>query len=328
LKTMTTYSRLSVTCLSAAVSISLLLSGCGNSSKPNDAAKSSEPAASTVSIEPTKTSTPTSSAKIKIVAAENFLGEVATSVGGNRVEVTSIITSPDTDPHSFEPTADTSKAVNDANVIVYVGVGYDVWMNKLLGASSTSNSKKVIDVGSDLLGKKDGDNPHIWYIPTTMSKLADALADKLTQIDPSGADAYKKGAQDYKASLAPLNDLVQKLKQSSQAPIAVSEPVFDYMAEALNFKIENSKFSKAVEEETDPAPGDIAALQDDIKAKKIKFFVQNTQVESPTVKNMVDLAAKNQIPVVHVTETEPQGKNYVQWMSDQLNEIKDALGVK
>lgn len=251
---------------------------------------------------------------------------MAAAVGGDRVEVTSVITSPDADPHDYEPTAETSKAVSDAQVVVYVGIGYDAWMDKLLKASSAS--KKVINVGGGLLGKKDGDNPHIWYIPESMPKLADALADQLGKIDASQADAFKKHAQDYKTGLAPLTDLVSKLKQASPADIAVSEPVFDYMAEALNLKIADPKFAKAVEEEADPAPGDVASLQDALKGKKVKLFVQNTQAESPTVKTMVDLAASSQIPVVHVTETEPQGKNYLQWMTDQLTEVKNALGVK
>lgn len=322
----TASTRKTVTFLSTAISLSLLLSACGNSPKTNEAAKPSSTPTSNTAATTANTTTP--AVKIKVVAAENFLGEVVSAVGGDRVEVTSIINNPDADPHDFEPTAETSKAVNDAQVVVYVGIGYDEWVDKLLKASSTSSSKTVIQVGSELLGKKDGDNPHVWYDPTSMPKLADALANKLAKVDPSQADAFKKRAQDYKTSLAPLSDLVQKLKQSSPTPIAISEPVFDYMAEALNFNAVNPKFAKAIEEEVDPGPGDIAALQNDINAKKIKFFVQNTQVDSPTVKNMVDLAAKNGIPIVHVTETEPQGKNYVQWMTDQLNEVKNAIGVK
>jgi zinc/manganese transport system substrate-binding protein len=285
-----------------------MLSGCGSTAtKANDSAG---PA----------------TGKIKIVAAENFLGEVASAVGGDRVEVTSVITSPDADPHDFEPTAETSKTVSDAQVVIYVGIGYDEWMDKLLKAGSAS--KKVIKVGEDLLGKKAGDNPHIWYIPESMPKLADALADQLGQIDASQADAFKKRAQDYKAGLAPLTDLVNKLKQPSPVDIAVSEPVFDYMAAALNLRVINPKFAKAVEEESDPAPGDVASLQDALKGKSVKLLVQNTQAESPTVKTIVDLATSSQIPIVHVTETEPQGKNYVQWMTDQLTELKNALGVK
>jgi zinc/manganese transport system substrate-binding protein len=122
--------------------------------------------------------------------------------------------------------------------------------------------------------------------------------------------------------------LVKKLKQPSPTDVAVSEPVFGYMTAALNLKTVNEKFALAIEEETDPAPGDIAALQDALKGKKVKMFIQNTQVNSPTVKTMVDLASSNKIPIVHVTETEPQGKNYLQWMTDQLTEVKNALDVK
>jgi zinc/manganese transport system substrate-binding protein len=300
--------KLSLICLTAIISIALLLSGCAASTGTKSKDTTGAPAG-----------------KIKIVAAENFLGEVATAVGGDRVEVTSVITSPDMDPHAFEATTDTSKAVSDAQVVVYVGVGYDVWIEKLLKASSAS--KKVINLG-ELLGKKDGDNPHVWYIPESMPKLADTVAEQLGKIDSSQAEAFKKRAQDYKTSLAPLTDLVKKLKQPSPTDVAVSEPVFGYMTAALNLKTVNEKFALAIEEETDPAPGDIAALQDALKGKKVKMFIQNTQVNSPTVKTMVDLASSNKIPIVHVTETEPQGKNYLQWMTDQLTEVKNALDVK
>jgi zinc/manganese transport system substrate-binding protein len=290
------------------MSVALLLSGCGSAVTKSSAAGGAP------------------AGKIKIVAAENFLGEVASAVGGDSVEVTSVITNPNADPHDFEPTAETSKEISDAQVIVYVGIGYDEWMDKLVTASSSS--KNVINLGEGLLGKKDGDNPHVWYIPDSMPKLADALADELGKIDPSQADAFKKRAQEYKNSLAPLTELVAKLKQTSPVDIAVSEPVFDYMAAALNLNVIDPRFAKAIEEEADPAPGDVAVLQDALKAKKVKLFVQNTQADSPTVKTMVDVASANEVPVVHVTETEPQGKNYLKWMTDQLIEVQHALGVK
>jgi zinc/manganese transport system substrate-binding protein len=264
--------------------------------------------------------------KIKVVAAENFYGEVAQAVGGDRVEVTSILTNPNTDPHGYEPTPDASEAVQRAQVVVYNGAGYDEWMEKLLGADSKANTKFVIKVAEDLQGKKKGDNEHVWYDPTTMPKLATSLADQLAKIDPSQANAYHQRAKDYIASLSPLTEKVQKLKQSSTTPIDVSEPIFDYMAEALNLKINDAKFAKAIDEGTDPAPTDVAALQNDLKGKKVKFFVYNVQNSSPTVDNMVKLAKANGVPIVQVTETEPKGKSYLQWMTDQLDEISKALG--
>lgn len=284
----------------------LLLSGCGEASK----------------------TTPAPAGKIKIVAAENFYGEVAKAVGGDRVEVTSLLDNPEVDPHDFEPTADTSKAVNDAQVIVYNGAGYDEWMEKVLKAGSSANSKSVISVAGDLMGKKVGDNEHVWYDPTAMPKLANKLADDLAKLDPSGSDVFHKQAQAYITSLDPLKEKVQKLKQASVTNIDVSEPIFDYMAQALNLTIHDANFAKAIDAGTDPAPVDVAALQSDLKDKKVKFFIYNTQNSSPIVDNMVKLAVSTGIPIVKVTETEPKGKNYLQWMMDQLDEVEKALGAK
>lgn len=274
------------------------------------------------------TSPSSSAGKIQVVAAENFYGEVAQAVGGDRVEVTSILTNPNTDPHGYEPTPNDTEAVQHAQVVVYNGVGYDGWMEKLLGADSEANTKSVIKVAEDLQGKKTGDNEHVWYDPTTMSKLATSLADKLAKIDPSHAKAYHQRAKAYIASLSPLTEKVQKLKQSSATPIDVSEPIFDYMAKSLNLKINDVKFAKAIDEGTDPAPTDVAALQNDLKGKKVKLFVYNAQNSSPIVDNMVKLAKSSGVPIVQVTETEPKGKNYLQWMMDQLDEIGKSLGSK
>jgi zinc/manganese transport system substrate-binding protein len=263
--------------------------------------------------------------KIKIVAAENFYGEAAKAVGGDLVEVISILTSPDMDPHDFEPTPQVSKDVDGAKIVIYNGVGYDEWMSKLISASGDAKNKTVIPVASAIMGKKAGDNEHVWYNPETFPKFAKDLADKLGKLDSAHADTYTKQAEAYIATLAPFTDLAKELKQASPVPIAVSEPVFDYTAQALNLTITDEKFKKAAEEGVDPAPADVAKLQDDIKTKKIKMFVNNIQASSPTVKNMVALAKENGIPIIEVTETNPKDKNYVQWMTDQLNQIKAAL---
>lgn len=263
--------------------------------------------------------------KIKVVAAENFYGEVAQAVGGDRVEVTSILSNPEQDPHAYEPTADASKVVADGKVVVYTGIGYDDWMSKLLKADSTAASKEVVAVGSDLLGKKDGDNPHVWYDPTTMPRLAQKLADDYSKLDPDHAKEFQKQANEYIATLAPLRAKVAKLKQVSPIYIDVSEPVFGYMADALNLKTNDPDFAKAIEDENDPTAAEFAGVQNDIKDKKIKFFVYNTQTESPTVDKIVKLAKDNEIPVIEVTETEPSGKNYIQWMTEQLDQIEKVF---
>lgn len=273
------------------------------------------------------TSKTSSTSKIKIVAAENFYGEVAKAVGGDRVDVTSILDNPNTDPHDFEPTPDVARTVSNAQLIVYNGVGYDAWMDKLNSADSSSNSKSITKVADDVLGKKEGDNEHVWYNPDTMPKLANKIADDLAKLDPSQAETFHKNAQTFIASLAPLQEKVQKLKQTSGVKIDVSEPVFDYMASAINLSVNDAKFSKAIDEGTDPSAADVAQLQSDIKGRNVKVFVYNRQNSSPTVDNLMKLAKSSGIPVVEVTETEPKGKTYLQWMNDQLDQLAKALGI-
>jgi zinc/manganese transport system substrate-binding protein len=269
-----------------------------------------------------------SSSKIQVVAAEDFYGEVAQAIGGTDVTVTSILNDPNVDPHEYEPTADASKAVAMAQVVIYTGIGYDDWMSKLVDADSASGTRQVIAVGGDLLGKSAGDNPHVWYDPATMPKLADKLAQVFGQLDPAHAQDYRNRAQNYISLLAPLTAKVARLKQSAPVAIDVSEPVFGYMADALNLKTNDPGFAKAIEDGNDPDARDVINVQNDIRQKRIRFFVYNIQTDDPTVKNIVQLAASNGIPVVKVTETEPAGQSYLQWMTGQLDQVGQALGTQ
>jgi zinc/manganese transport system substrate-binding protein len=303
--------------LAVVVSSVFLLSACGAASTTTSASNTSDSSIKT-----------TSTSKIKIVAAENFYGEVAKAVGGDRVDVINILDNPNTDPHDFEPTPDVARSVSNAQVIVYNGVGYDAWIDKLISADSSSKSKSITKVADDVMGKKEGDNEHVWYNPNTMPKLANKLADDLAKLDPSQAETYHKNAQTFIASLAPLQEKVQKLKQTSGVKIDVSEPVFDYMANAINLSVNDAKFSKAIDEGTDPSAADVAQLQSDLKGKNVKVFVYNIQNSSPTVDNLVKLAKSSEVPIVEVTETKPKGKTYFQWMNDQLDQVAKALGIQ
>ncbi|MTT30434.1 metal ABC transporter substrate-binding protein [Terrilactibacillus sp. BCM23-1] len=260
------------------------------------------------------------SGKINLVVAEDFYGEVAKAVGGKHVHVTSIINSPNIDPHEFDPTAQTTISVSKADLVIYNGIGYDNWMEKLV--NSTNKNVPTIRVGEDVMKKQEGDNEHLWYDPKTMPKLASYLAGRLAKIDSKNADTYNHNAKVYNKSLQPVTSLVKELKQSKAKSVDVSEPLFDNMLTALNYKVKNPKFSLAVEEGSDPAPKDLAAMQNDIKGKKIDFFVNNKQVENPTLKSLLKLAREKDIPIVNVTETLPKGKTYKTWMLDALRQIK------
>ncbi|MFD2618522.1 metal ABC transporter solute-binding protein, Zn/Mn family [Terrilactibacillus laevilacticus] len=260
------------------------------------------------------------SGKVNIVVAEDFYGEVAKAVGGKHVKVTSIINSPNVDPHEFDPTAQTTIMVSKADLIIYNGIGYDNWVEKLV--DSTNENVPTIRVGEDVMKKQEGDNEHLWYNPETMPKLANYLAGRLAKIDSKNADTYDHNAKAYSQSLQPVTDLVKELKQPKTKSVDVSEPLFDNMLTALNYKVKNSKFALAVEEGSDPAPKDLAAMQDEIKGKKIDFFVNNKQVENPILKSLLKLVGEKNIPIVNVTETLPKGKTYKTWMLDALRQIE------
>lgn len=257
-----------------------------------------------------------SSSQINVVTTLDFYGEAAKAVLGDHGTVTSLITSPNVDPHDFEPTTKTAKTVAKADLVVYNGAGYDNWVKKL-------NGKKYLSAAS-VMKTKDGANEHLWYDPQTMAKLADRLATEFGKMQPQNKASFKQNATKYKKSLAKLTKMLDKIKQNSNnQKVAVSEPVFDYSLNKMGYQIANKHFAKATEEGSDPSYSDIKKLQDDIKNKKIAFFVQNTQSDSSVIKNIVELCHKNKIPVVKVTETLPKDKNYVSWLSSEYQAILD-----
>ncbi|MDV7739901.1 metal ABC transporter substrate-binding protein [Leuconostoc mesenteroides] len=265
-------------------------------------------------------SSSSSNQKISIVASTDFYAEIAKTVVGEHGTATAIIKDANVSPEDYEPTTTVAKKVSGADIVLANGLGYDAWLNKL---AKTSKNTKLIRVGEDVLNKKTGVNPHLWNDPETMSKTANYLATELGKKDPKNRDYYKKNAKKYVASLKPVNDLITKIsKKADGQTVAQTEPVFEYMLDALGYKIMDTDFSEAIEEGNDPSPATLAALKSAITNHKIAFFVNNTQTSSSTVSNLIDLAKKNDIPVVNVTETIPNGENYVSWKLKELKAIE------
>lgn len=271
-------------------------------------------------------SSSSSNGKVKITATTDFYGEVAKKVAGNKGDVTSVITNPNVDPHDYEPTTKVAKDLTGSKLVIANGIGYDGWMDKLMNGNKKAD---YIKVGEDLMNKKSGDNPHLWYNPKTMPKLANAIAAKLGKIQPKNKQYFKKNAQKYIASLKPVNAKISKLKEvsakSKNKNVYVSEPVFDYALEAMGFKVGNPQFENDTEKDIDPSPQTIRNMQTGIKNHKIAFFVYNSQVDDKTVNNLVSLAHKNNVPVLKVTETLPNGKSYKTWMLSQYNNLLNIL---
>lgn len=269
-----------------------------------------------------KTTAPQHSHQINVVASLDFYGETAKAVLGDKGTVTSIIDKPSMEPHEYEPTTNTAKLVSKANVIVYNGLGYDTWMNRL-SADNTGTTK--INVAQGIMNKQNGDNEHIWYNLKTMPKLANALAEQFGKRQPQSKAYFKQNAKRYIQSLKPLDQKVAQLRRNSrQARVNVSEPVFDYSLTEMGYRQNNNHYAQAVQNDTDPSPKDIKQMQADIRHHKIAFFVVNTQEISKMTTNLLSLAKKSGVPIVRVTESQPAGTTYKTWMMRQFNEVQRA----
>jgi zinc/manganese transport system substrate-binding protein len=262
---------------------------------------------------------------VKVVAAENFYGDVAGQIGGANVAVTSILSSPDQDPHLFEASAETAKALADAKVVIVNGVDYDPWMEKLLSANEAPGRKEI--VVAQLVGRKAGDNPHLWYEPNYVKAAAKLLTTDLDAIDPANKADYDKGEAQFLASLKPLDAKIADMrKKYAGAPVIASEPVFGYQAGLIGLKVHNEKFALAVMNNAEPTASEVAAFENDLKGHKVKAMLYNAQASEPAVGRLVQMAKDNGIPVVGVSETEPPDSTYQKWMLGQLDALDAALG--
>jgi zinc/manganese transport system substrate-binding protein len=265
----------------------------------------------------------------RIVAAENFYGGVARQIAGDDATVTSILTNPNQDPHEFTTNADTAKAVADADIVIYNGISYDPWMDKLL-ATGGKPGRVVIKV-SDLIGAKEGDNPHIWYDPRTMPALAAKLTKELSpKVGDVLSNTYQKRLADFIASMKPELDLIEKINaQSNGIEVTATEPVFGYMANALGFKMLNYDFQVKVMNDAEPTASQTAEFEKSLTSKTARILFYNSQVTDPTTDRLQKIAQSSGIPVVGVTETQPPDqKSYVAWMLHELDGVQAALGGK
>ena len=262
--------------------------------------------------------------KIAVVAAENFYGDVAQQIGGDLVSVASILSNPDQDPHLFETAPSVVREIAAAQLVIYNGADYDPWMERLLKV--TPKPGRVAIAAADLMHKKAGDNPHLWYDPATMPAVADALAAALSAADPADADHYMTGLRAFLASLKPLNDKIAEIRGNFPGTtVAATEPVFGYMAAALHLTMLESRFQLSIMNNTEPSASDLVAFESDLKTHKVRVLFYNKQASDKIVQHLVDLARASNIPVVGVTETCPPGLSYQNWMLSELDKTETAL---
>ena len=290
----------------------LLASACSSSSS---AAGGSSPAAAS------------STAKITSIGAENEYADVIAQIGGKYVQASSIMSDPNTDPHTFEASPAVAREISAAKLIVQNGVGYDNWAATIENAAP-SNGRQVINV-QQLLGLPDSTpNPHLWYDPATMPKVASAIAAGLGQIDPAHASYYKANAASFTASLTAWNRAIAAFKAAHPGtPVATTEPVADYMLQAAGTdNLTPFAFQADIMNGTDPSPQDTATENSLFTQHKVKVLLYNQQVTDSLTQSFIKLANENGIPVVGVYETMPTpGFDYQSWMLAEVNALDKAV---
>jgi zinc/manganese transport system substrate-binding protein len=262
--------------------------------------------------------------QIAVVAAENFYGDIARQVGGDRVAVVSIMSNPDQDPHLFETTPTVVRQLGNAQIVILNGANYDPWMDKLLSAAPRPG--RLVINAAQLSGRKSGDNPHVWYDPATMPAVATALADALAKLDSAHAPDYTARLNVTLASLARITQRIAQLK-AKYAGIAVTatEPVFGLMVDALGLTMRNQRFQLAMMNDTEPSARDVAALESDLKEHKVKALIYNSQVSEKLTERMRAIAGAAKIPVIAVTETMPPNISFQDWVLAELDAVDKAL---
>lgn len=270
----------------------------------------------------------TGDGKIRIVASTNVYGDIASTIAGDAAEVTSLMSDPAQDPHSFEVSAQNRLAVSKADILIENGGGYDDFMETLRAGSSNTDATVLNAV--ELSGKKpvDGElNEHVWYDFRAMGSLADALVTALVTADPDQKVTFEKNADGFRSGLAALEDREAELKAKHAGEgVAITEPVPLYLLEAIGLENKTpEKFSAAIEEGNDVSP---LVLQETLalfSGHSVRLLAYNEQTSGPETEKVLAAAKQAGVPVVPVTETLPSGKDYIGWMNANVDAVAAAL---
>jgi zinc/manganese transport system substrate-binding protein len=268
-----------------------------------------------------------SSGKLPVVAAENFWGSIATQLGGSKVAVQSIIVNPSTDPHSYEPTASDGVVLAKSQMAIVNGIGYDAWASKLI-AANPSSSRKVLNVG-DLLGLREGDNPHQWYSPSSVQRVVAQIVADYKQLDPKDSAYFDQQRTRFEThGLAEYNKMIATIRaRYAGVPVGYSESIFQPLGEALGLKLLTPySFAKAIAEGTDVSAADKQTVDTQAQRHLIRVWVYNSQNATPDVQRVNQLARAAHIPITTITETlSPASATFEQWQVAELQNLQRAL---
>ena len=321
--------RRSLPVLGLAAASALVLSGCAGAAAGDDA----------------------SEGRIAVVASTNVYGQIAAEIGGDLVDVTSIVTNESQDPHSFEPSARDQLAVSKADLIVENGGGYDAYIDALIDSSGTDapvvtavehshdwpeneghsddDAAETEDHAHDHGDHEhvEGFNEHVWYDPHTIAHVAEAIATELGGLSPENSETFTANAEALSAEIDGLEASLEEIAADKPgAKVFVTEPVPVYLVEAAG--LENAtpaKFSEAVEEGQDVAPATLLESLALVRDGDVRVVITNTQTGGAETQEVVDEAESAGIPVIAFSETLPEGETYISWMQANIEALSTAL---
>lgn len=272
------------------------------------------------------TSNSSSGKVVRVVAAENFWGSLIQQLGGTHVNVTSILTDPNADPHEYESNAGNARAIANASLVIVNGVGYDDWALKLISASNNPN-QTVLNVGQ-LLEKSSGTNPHFWYGPAYVNATLKKMYIDLVNIDPSDANYYKQRYAALNASLAQVDGRISEIRQQfAGTKVASTESIFVYLANATGLDLVSPPaFMDAVAEGTDPPAQSVSEFENQLESGNVSVLVYNEQTVTPLTQQIKQIATQYNVTIVGVTETiQPPDVTFQVWMNAELLQLQNAL---
>lgn len=284
---------------------------------------------------------------LSIVTSTNVYGDIAAVVGGDDVEVTSIVDSLSQDPHSYEATVQDKLSVSEADLVIENGGGYDAFLGRLAEETGVGTVLNAVDLSGldEAAGTgehadeaeddhADGEdhghgafNEHVWYDLPAMVTLAGAIADELGRLDEVNADAYQERADAFAAEVQPVQDRLAALAaEGAGREVAVTEPVPVYLLEAAGLEnVTPEGFSEAVEEESDVPVAALNEMKDLVSGGRLAFLAYNDQTEGSQTEAVRSAADGAGLPVLDFTETLPDGEDYVSWMTANTDTVEAAL---
>lgn len=264
---------------------------------------------------------------LNVVAGENFWGSIAQQLGGSYVHVTTIVASPNADPHQYQTTTQTARTFAAAQYVILNGAGYDAWAQRVLDANPATG-QRVLTVAK-LLGKQNGDNPHFWYNPDYVKAVANQITHDYEALDPAHAHAFaQQNIRFLTVALKPYYQQLEKIRtRFAGTKVGATESIFVYLSTYLGLNlISPPTFMNAVAEGNDPPARTVAEFEQQISQKQIRVLVYNVQTSTDVTDTLRRLAAQQHIPTVGISETlQPVGASFQTWQVQQLRALQQAL---